>query len=108
MSPNVPLTVDGSSVATALTILVGVIFTGYGLLLVPVSALGGLWIAAVGLSLLLSELFATEWAGTRWGLSPVTQRRLSLSFAALAVVLLAAFVAINGATVEASDFESGT
>ncbi|RDI73024.1 hypothetical protein DWB78_05695 [Halopelagius longus] len=72
---------------------------GYGLLLVPGSALGGAWIAAIGLSLLLSALLATERVGGRLGLSAAGRRTASLAFAALAVVLLVAFVVVNYASV---------
>lgn len=85
-----------------LTAFVGLLILGYGLLLVPVSALGGLWIAAVGLCLLLSAAVSTRWLGDRLGLASATRRTLSLSFAALGLALLVTFVAVNVAT-----FESG-
>lgn len=92
------------SVVAVLAILVGASVFGYGLLLVPTSVLGGAWIAAVGLSLCLSGLFATAWVGDRLGLSAATRRTLSLSFAAFAAVLLVSFVVLNYASVES--FES--
>ncbi|SFF91380.1 hypothetical protein SAMN04488063_0772 [Halopelagius inordinatus] len=80
--------------------LVGAAVFGYGLLLVPASVLGGVWVASIGLSLVLSALFATERVGDRLGLSAADRRTLSLSFAVLAVVLLVAFVVVNFASVE--------
>jgi hypothetical protein len=90
-------------VAVAAMLLGGLIF-GYGLLVLPVSVLGGVHIAAIGLSLILSGLFATEWAGARFGLDAAQRTRLSLGFAVLAVLLLVAFVVINFASFES--FES--
>ncbi|GAB3674727.1 hypothetical protein GCM10028856_30850 [Halopiger thermotolerans] len=88
--------------------LVGIVISGYGFLLVPVSVLGGIWIAAGGLALLCAGLFATAWIGDRLSLSRVAQRRLSIGFTALAVVLLGSFVAINGATFESGIAESAS
>ncbi|EMA45216.1 hypothetical protein C449_08012 [Halococcus saccharolyticus DSM 5350] len=79
---------------------------GYGLLLVPVSVLGGGHIAAIGLSLVLSGLFATEWAGDRWGLSAADRRTLSLAFGVLAGLLLVAFVVVNFASFESGGVET--
>lgn len=106
MTLNDPVTSDGTrSVVAVLTAVVGLAGLGYGLLLLPQSGLGGAWIVAIGLSLFLSGLFATEWAGNRLALSPATRRNLSLAFGVLAVVLLVAFVLVNGATFEAGELE---
>ena len=86
--------------------LTGLLVVGYGFLLVPVSVLGGVHIATIGLSLLLSGLFATEWAGGRWGLSASDQRTLSLAFGVLAGLLLVAFVVINFASFESGGIET--
>lgn len=93
------------SVVALVAILLGVLIAGYGLLLVPVSLLGGLWIAAIGLSLALSGAFATPRFVARLGLSAADGRTLSRAFAALAALLLVAFVVVNYASVES--FESG-
>ncbi|WP_254544245.1 hypothetical protein [Halomarina pelagica] len=95
-------------VVTILAVLLGAAIVGYGLLLAPQSLIGGAWIAAVGLSLLLSGMFATEWAGDRFGLSAVDRRRLSLAFAGLAAFLLVAFVVVNFASFESAEIEGGT
>ena len=87
-------------VASVVAVLVGALVFGYGLLLVPASVLGGVWIAAVGLSVVFSGVFATPWAGERFGLSSADRRNLSLAFAVLAMVLLVAFAVVNGATFE--------
>lgn len=92
-------------IPSLLAVLLGGAILGYGLLVLPVSLLGGAWIAAIGLALLLSGLFATEWAGDRIGLSAADRRTLSLTFAIIALVLLVAFVVVNFASFEA--FESG-
>ena len=90
-------------VVPVLAVFVGALILGYGLLLVPASVLGGLWIVAAGLSLSLSGVFATAWAGERFGLSAADRRNLSLAFAVLAAVLLVAFAAVNGATFDAGE-----
>lgn len=82
-------------VTALLTAVVGVLIVGYGLLVVPASVVGGAWIAAIGLSILLSGLFDTEWAGDRAGLTTGDRRRLSFLFGGLAVVLAVAFVVSN-------------
>lgn len=88
------------------TVLVGLMISGYGVLLLPLSGLGGAWIIAVGLSLLLAGLFASTWVRERMGLSAATGRRLSLAFATLAVLLLVAFVVVNGVTFEPGEASS--
>ncbi|MFC6826441.1 hypothetical protein [Halopelagius fulvigenes] len=50
---------------------------------------------------------ATEGVGDRLGLSSASRRTLSLSFAALAVVLLVAFVVVNFASVGPGTETSG-
>ena len=82
---------------------------GTGLLLVPVSVLGGVHIAAVGLSLALAGVFTTAWAGRRLGLSDPELRTLSVSFLALAATLSVAFVVLNGfGGVESHEATGGT
>lgn len=76
----------------------GTFVLGYGLLLLPVSPLGGAWVAAGGLSLLLAGLFSTAWVQTRLGFSAATGRSLSLGFGVLAVVLLVSFVVLSYAS----------
>ena len=88
-----------------LAVLTGVIVVGYGLLVLSVSVLGGAWIAAIGLSMLLAGAFAAEWAGDQSGLSAAERRRLSTALAAVAIVLLVAFVVVNGATFEGPSVE---
>lgn len=91
-----------------LAMLLGALVLAYGLLVVLQSALGGGCIVAVGLSVLLSRLVTTEWAGERLGLSTSDQRRLSLAFAALGVLLALSFVVVNGATFEGPAVETGS
>jgi hypothetical protein len=86
--------------------VVGALIAGYGVLLLPASALGGAWIVAVGASAFLSGLFALPWTGPRLGIGARSRRRLSLSFAALSVFLLVAFVVINYAGFESGGSES--
>lgn len=93
-------------ITAILAVVTGLLIAGYGFVVVPQSVLGGLWIVAIGLSMMLSGLFATEWAGGRFGLSVVVRRRLSLAFAVLAMFLLVAFVVINYASFQS--FESGS
>ncbi|QSX01233.2 hypothetical protein [Haloterrigena alkaliphila] len=90
------------------TVVIGALVLGYGPLIVPSSVLGGGWIAAIGVSLLLSGLFFSERIGDRLDVTPGGRRRLSLAFAALAVVLAVAFVAVNGATFEAGEIEGSS
>lgn len=91
-------TQSGRSVGYAdlTAMLVGGAVFGYGLLLVSVSLLGGLWIAAVGLSLLLAGLFNTRYSGDRWGISAADRRTLTVTFTVLSAVLLVSFAVING------------
>ena len=89
------------------TAILGTATTGYGFLLLPQSGLGGAWIAAIGLALVLSGVLATDWAAGRLGLSPSTRRTLSLSFAAIAALLLVAFVVVNGASFESFEASGG-
>ena len=85
MTTDVSSTSEGSFGFVAVsTVLVGAAVLGYGLLLVPTSLLGGAWIAAIGLSVLLSGFCATGWAGDRFDLPDTDRRNLSLAFAALA------------------------
>jgi hypothetical protein len=85
-------------VVAVLAMLLGVLVGGYGLLLVPVSLLGGLHVAAIGACLFSSGLFATDWAGDQFDLAPGTRRTVSLAFAVLAVILVVAFLVVNYAT----------
>lgn len=93
-------TTSGSSfsVVAVLAVFVGLLVFGYGLLLVPVSVLGGVWVAAIGLSLLLAGVFATRWACDHLGLSASDQHTLSVAFSVLALLLLAAYVVVNFAS----------
>ncbi|WP_309138794.1 hypothetical protein [Haloterrigena gelatinilytica] len=107
MTSNIPHTSGNSnSLVAALSILIGILVVGYGLLVASASPLGGAWIAAIGTALLLSGLFATDAVGDRLGLAPNRRRRLSLGCAGLAALLAVAFVVINGATFEAEELES--
>jgi hypothetical protein len=92
-------------VAVAATLL-GVAVVGYGLLLVQQSTLGGAHVAAIGLSLALSGLFATGWARRRFDLSETTRRRLVVGLAVLSAALLVLFVVVNFAFFEGGEFES--
>jgi hypothetical protein len=95
-------------VVDVLAMVVGVLVFGYGLLLVPASLLGGAWIAGIGLSLALAGLFATEWAGRRFGLSAADRRSLTLTFAGLAGVLFVSFVVVNYVGFSGPVTESGS
>lgn len=75
---------------------VGAALFVYGLLLLPVSTLGGLWIVAVGLSFVLSGAFAAPWVVAQLGITATRAERLSLVFALLGVLLLVAFVLLSG------------
>lgn len=91
-----------------LAVLLGAVILGYGLLLVPTSMLGGAWIAAIGLPLLLAGLLSTEWAGDRLGLPARDRRNASRALGVLAAVLLVAFVVVNFASFEPGGVETGT
>lgn len=94
------------SALSIFAMVVGAFVVGYGLLVVPVSVFGGAWIVAIGLSVFLSGLFATGWAGDRFDLDPETRRNLSLTFALFAIVLFVAFVVVNYASFDAFEVES--
>jgi hypothetical protein len=96
------------SLVALLAVFLGTLVAGYGFLLVPASVLGGLWIAAIGVSLALSGAFATPRFVARLGLSAADGRTFSLAFAALAALLLVAFVVVNYASFEAVDSGSSS
>ncbi|WP_135830537.1 hypothetical protein [Halorussus halobius] len=87
---------------------VGAVFAGVGLLLVRTSALGGVHIAAIGVSLFLSGMVSTRWAAARWNMSPAAQRRWSLAFVVLAGLLTILFVVVNFASFGEAVVEEGT
>jgi hypothetical protein len=97
----------GLDVVAVLAMLLGALVAGYGLLLVPVSLLGGLHVAAIGASLFLSGLFATEWAGDQFDLAVGTRRNVSLAFAVLAVILAVAFLVVNYASFSTGEVQTG-
>lgn len=99
---------SGNSISTiaVLSVFVGIVVFGLGLLLVPQSTLAGAHIAAVGLSLVFSGAVAIEWVGTRLHLSAASRRNLSFGFAMIAVFLLVVFVVVNFAFFEGSSVES--
>ncbi|RNJ25384.1 hypothetical protein [Halosegnis longus] len=82
--------------------ILGVLATVYGLLVIPVSILGGVHSLAVGGSFLLGAVVTTGWAGERLDLTPGQQRRAALALATVGMLLTVVFVLVNGAT-----FESG-
>lgn len=88
-------------VAAVVTAAFGSLVLGYGLFLIPLSPLGGLWIAAIGLSFVLAAAFASPWIVTQLGVSADLAGRLSLGFALVAALLAVAFVLVNGIVVEA-------
>ncbi|QRV14631.1 hypothetical protein JMJ58_17100 [Haloterrigena salifodinae] len=96
---------ESNSLVAALSILIGILVVGYGLLVTSASPLGGAWIVAIGIALLLSGLFATDAVGDRLGLAPNRRRQLSLGCSGLAALLAVAFVVINGATFETEELE---
>jgi len=98
---------DSFGVIAVLAIFVGLLVFGYGLLLVPVSVLGGGWVAAIGLSVLFAGVFATRWVGDRLGLSASDQHTLSVAFSVLAILLLGTYVVVNFASFEAGEFATG-
>lgn len=98
-SDTVSASGESLGLVAVVAMLLGAVAVGYGLLVLSTSGLGGVWIAAIGLSLGLSGVFATDRGGSRL--------RLSASFADLAAVLLVAFVAVNFAAFEAGEATSG-
>lgn len=97
-----------SSSVTAVAVaaaVVGLVVLALGLSLVPESALGGAWIGAIGLSLLLAGAVTTDRVGDALGLSTGTRHRLALAFAGLAGFFLVTFVVVNFATFEPTAIE---
>jgi hypothetical protein len=95
---------DGQwGIVSSVAMIVGGGVVGLGMLLVPTSALGGLWIAGIGLALVLAGAVASDRVGGRAGLSAGIRSRLSLAFALVAAVLLVAFVVINFASIESGE-----
>ena len=84
--------------AAITAVFVGAGVVALGLMLLPESALGAAHVGAIGLSLALAGVFASDWVGRRTDLAPGTRRRLAIGFAALSLVLLVAFVVLNAAT----------
>lgn len=82
--------------AAIAAVLGGAFLFGYGLLVLGVSPLGGVWIATVGLSVGLAGAVNTAWAGRRFDLGAADRRTLTLSSLGVAAALSVAFVAING------------
>lgn len=89
-----------------LTMLIGAMIVGVGILLLPESRLGGAHIVAIGLSLFCSGLVVTRWAADRFTLRSTDQRRWSMAFAVLAGILLVLFVSINWMTFGEGQFGS--
>jgi membrane protease YdiL (CAAX protease family) len=96
------------SIVAVIAIGFGALIAVFGLLVLPTSLFGGLHIAAIGITLLLAGLFATEWARTRWNLSPTTQKRLVWGFLALSIVLLVAFIIVSFSSFEGPFTETGS
>jgi hypothetical protein len=92
--------VDGGVLA-AVAVLFGASVVVYGLLIAGSSPLGGVWVAAVGVSLTLSGAVVTPSLADRLGVPVGARRRLAVGFAALALALFVAFVAVNFASFEA-------
>jgi protein-S-isoprenylcysteine O-methyltransferase Ste14 len=82
--------------AAVTTAFLGLLVSGYGLLLTPTSLLDGIWIAAIGFSVALAGVVGTLWAGRRLGLSAADRQTLSLSLSGLATVLLVGFLVADG------------
>jgi|GEM_PF-6227605 len=101
-------TSSGWSVAwSAVAVFLGISVTLYGVLVLSASALGGVWIVATGVALLLSGVLATAWAAEQFALDPRTQRLLVVAFAVVAVFLGVSFVLVNGMTFEQESVTSG-
>lgn len=94
-------------VVAVVAIGLGAIIAIYGVLVLPLSLLGGVHIATIGITFLLAGLFTTEWARNRWNLSPTTQNRLTWGFLTLSAVLLVAFIVINFVSFGGPFVESG-
>jgi len=94
--------------AGVVTGAVGIAVLGYGLLLVPTSLLGGLWIAAIGGCLLAAVLVGSAWGRRRLGLGPGSGTSAAMGFIAMGLVLAALFVAVNYASFGGSFVESGS
>ncbi|MFB6198825.1 MAG: hypothetical protein ABEI52_11245 [Halobacteriaceae archaeon] len=94
---------DSFGLTSLVSMVLGSIICAYGLLLLPLSVADGGWIIAIGLSMFLAGFCATNWATDRWNLSRKTQFRLSIGFSALALLLLVAFVVVNGVTFGGSE-----
>ena len=90
-------------VLPALTMTVGTVLAGMGLLFLQTSLLSGIHITAIGVSLFLAGMVSTRWAVARWNMSPADQRQWSLAFVILAGLLTVLFIVINFAT-----FDEGT
>jgi drug/metabolite transporter (DMT)-like permease len=88
--------------------VLGLLVAAYGALLTTESLLGGLHVAAIGLTLAAGALLAMPWTARRLHLSEVDSRKLSWTFTGLSAVLLATFVVINYAGFESSQIESGS
>ena len=96
------------TLAGVAALLLGLAVAAYGALLLSVSTLGGLHVAAIGLSLAAAGAFATDTVAERLGLPDRTRNALSLGFAGLAGVLAAAFVVVNYAAFSGPFVESGS
>jgi len=102
---NVTDTVRTGSTADLIVlaaVVVGALVVGYGFVLAPQSALGGVHVAVIGVTLAMSGLFETRFVGDRLGLSPRTRRTFSLAFAVIALLLVLAFAVLYQGT-----FDSG-
>lgn len=87
-----------SGVGATLSVVVGLLLVGYGVMLVGTSLLAAAWVAAVGVCVAASGVVATPWAGERFGISPRRQRRMSTALGVLGVLLAVAYLLTNGAT----------
>jgi dolichol kinase len=84
-----------AELAAVFAVGLGLLFAVYGVLVLPASALGGLWLVTIGLSYLLAGVLTTAWAGRRLGLAAGRRRSLAMALAVLGTLLLAAFVVVN-------------